>query len=60
MAEGFAHWVNGKWVIVYGPWSVSCGPLKSLSKIPKAIRNSFIAICNLKDKEISADPLRRP
>jgi hypothetical protein len=45
MAEGFAHWVNGKWVIAYGPWSVSCGPLKSLSKIPKAVRNSFTKIC---------------
>jgi hypothetical protein len=45
LAEGFAHWVNGKWVVVYGPWSVSCGPLKSLTKIPKAIRNSFILIC---------------
>lgn len=39
--EGFAHWVSGHWIDVYGPWSVDCGPIKTLVKIPLAVRNNF-------------------
>jgi hypothetical protein len=45
LAEGFAHWANGTWLIVYGPWSVECGPLASLTKIPLDIRRSFASAC---------------
>jgi hypothetical protein len=44
-AEGYAHWANGKWLIVYGPWSDGCGPLTSLTRIPLSIRSSFVNIC---------------
>lgn len=44
-AEGFAHWANGKWLIVYGPWSEGCGPLTSLTKIPPKVRSSFANTC---------------
>jgi len=45
LAEGFAHWANGKWLIVYGPWSEGCGPLTSLTKIPQNVRDSFANTC---------------
>ena len=45
IAGGFAHWANGKWIIVYGPWSVGCGPLNKLTKMPIAVRDSFKKIC---------------
>lgn len=40
-ATGFAHWASGHWVDVYGPWSVVCGKVKTLSKMPETVRNSF-------------------
>jgi hypothetical protein len=45
LAEGYAHWANGMWLIVYGPWSEGCGPLTSLTRIPVKIRRSFVNIC---------------
>jgi hypothetical protein len=45
IAGGFAHWTKGKWIIVYGPWSVGCGPLNKLTKMPIVVRDSFKRIC---------------
>jgi hypothetical protein len=41
IGEGFAHWVNGRWIDLYGPWSVECGPLRTMVKIPRIVRNYF-------------------
>ncbi|MFI5035332.1 MAG: hypothetical protein ACHQFZ_03905 [Acidimicrobiales bacterium] len=44
-AQGVAHWVMGRWLLVLGPGSGFCLYPKALAKIPKKILKSLPPIC---------------